>query len=276
VAFVPGAVEPNGTRSERRAAVIFDWRRVPRRLRNSIRLLRARTGRKELPETWWRTRSGDAWTATYWNDDGSPRRDYIIDAVRSSFGAPASVLDVGCNAAPNLRRIAAEFPGCRLSGFDINQEAIDVAVRRFAEAGIPAELSVGSYYDVLPRVATDSIDVIVSSYALAYVPPENLREVLTELVRIARRGLVLAEPMAFGGTRTAGVLNVPMHDWRHDYAGALSGIGVPPGGVAVFDVPTPGADDSGLLVADLRHPGRPRLERSPEAIGKTDARSPSE
>jgi SAM-dependent methyltransferase len=256
--------------------VSIDWRRVPREVRNAIRRMRVDAGRKEVSETWWRKRSGDGWTATYWNDDRSPRRDHIIDALRSSFGEPTSVLDVGCNAGPNLRRIAAEFPDCRLSGFDINQEAIDTATRRFSEAGIPVELSVGSFYDVLPRIATDSIDVVLSSYALAYVPPANLAEVLGALVRIARRGLVLAEPMAFGGARSVGVLNVPWHDWRHDYVAALTAIGVCPDGVAIFDVPVPGAQDSGLLVADLRLSGRPPLESSPQALGETDARRPSE
>jgi SAM-dependent methyltransferase len=238
--------------------------------------MRTQTGGRDLPETWWRKRSGDEWTATYWNDDRAPRRDNIIDALRSTFGTPVSVLDVGCNAGPNLRRIAAEFPGCRLSGFDVNQEAIDVAVQRFSDAGIDVALSVGSFYEVLPRIATDSIDVVVSSYSLAYVPPASLREVLGELVRIARRGLVLAEPMAFGGTRSPGVLTVPWHDWRHDYAAELIGIGLAPSGVAVFDVPVPGEQDSGLLVADLRDPGRPAFQGAPEALGEPDARGPAE
>jgi len=238
--------------------------------------MRPDAGGTAVSETWWRKRGGEAWVATYWNDDRSPRRDHIIEVLRSSFGAPSSVLDVGCNAGPNLRRVAAEFPGCHLSGFDINQEAITAAVERFSELGIPVELSVGSFYDVLPRIDTDSIDVVLSSYALAYVPPANLREVLAELVRIARRGLVLAEPMTFGTTRPAGVLTVPWHDWRHDYAAVLIDIGVLSDGVTVLDLPTPGALDSGLLVADLRRPGAPPLESSAQAIGEVDPRGPAE
>jgi hypothetical protein len=230
----------------------FDWRRVPRRVRNAARRMRMSAGRKEVSEGVWRKRSGEAWVETYWSDDRSPRRDCIIDALRSSFGAPASVLDVGCNAAPNLRRVAAEFPACRLVGFDINREAIDGAKQRFAELGIDAELSVGSYYDVLPAFATASIDVVLSSYAFAYVPPANLGQVLADIVRIARIGLVLAEPMAFGGARPAGVLTVPWYDWRHDYVAALVAAGVSRERISVFDLPIPGAADSGLVVADLR------------------------
>ena len=55
-----------------------------------------------------------------------------------------------------------------------------------------------------------------------------------------------------GGSRPAGVLTVPWYDWRHDYAAVLPGVGVPPERIQVFDLPAPGAADSGLLVADLR------------------------
>ena len=35
--------------------VTFDWRRLPRRIRNTIRRMRAASRRRDLPETWWRT-----------------------------------------------------------------------------------------------------------------------------------------------------------------------------------------------------------------------------
>ncbi|MGH2866933.1 MAG: class I SAM-dependent methyltransferase [Solirubrobacteraceae bacterium] len=230
----------------------FNWRAGPLRLRNAARRLWMAGARKEVSEDVWRRRSGGDWVAGYWNDERSPRRDQIVGAIRSRFGAPGSVLDVGCNAAPNLRRIAGEFPNCRLSGFDINSEAISSARRFFAQLGIPVDLRVGSLYDVLPEMATDSADIITSSYVLAYVPPANLGSVLTDLLRIARCGIVLAEPHAFGGDRPAGVLTVPWYDWRHDYARLLVDLGVRPDRIAVSDAPSPGAPDSGLLVADLR------------------------
>ncbi len=146
--------------------------------------------------------------------------------MRSTFGAPTSVLDVGCNAGPTLRRFAAEFPGCRLAGFDINAEAIAGARQHLAELGAAAELSVGSFYEVLPAMPSGSADVVVSSFALAYVPPAHLPGVLADIVRIASRGVVLAEPHAFEPGRSAGVLTVPWHDWRHDYRSVLVGLGI--------------------------------------------------
>lgn len=228
------------------------WRQAALRVRNAVRRLRMGAATKEVSERVWRRRGGDDWVAGYWADDHSPRRDRLIEALRRTFGAPSSVLDIGCNAAPNLRRIAAEFPACHLAGFDINEEAIAGARLRFADAGIAADLTVGSYYDILPATPSDSTDVVISSFALAYVPPANLPAVLDDLVRIAVRGLVLAEPHALDRQRAAGVLTVPWYDWRHDYAIALVRLGVDRGRIEVSDLPEPGSPTAGLLVADLR------------------------
>ena len=208
--------------------------------------------RREVSESFWRRRSGGEWVETYWNAHRTPRRDSIIDVLRTTFGAPTSVLDVGCNAGPTLRRIAAEFPGCRLAGFDINAEAIAGARQRIAELGATAELAVGSFYEVLPATPSGSADVVVSSFALAYVPPAHLPGVLADIVRIAGRGVVLAEPHAFEPERSAGVLTVPWHDWRHDYRSAFLGLGIDRDRLTLADLPEPGSTDSGLLVVDLR------------------------
>jgi SAM-dependent methyltransferase len=230
----------------------FDWRQLARTVRNTARRLRMSAARREVSESFWRRRSGGDWVETYWNAHRTPRRDGIIDAVRSTFGAPTSVLDVGCNAGPTLRRIAAEFPGCRLAGFDINAEAIAGARQRLTEIGAAAELSVGSFYEVLPGTPPGSADVVVSSFALAYVPPAHLPGVLADIVRIAGRGVVLAEPHAFEPGRSAGVLTVPWHDWRHDYRSALVGLGIDRERMTLSDLPEPGSTESGLLVVDLR------------------------
>lgn len=214
--------------------------------------MRMNAARREVSEKVWRNRSGEDWVAGYWNDSRSSRRDSLIEALRGYFDAPTSVLDIGCNAAPTLRRIAAEFPECRLAGFDINAEAIAWARQRFSDLGVAADLSVGSFYDVLPATASQSVDVVISSFALAYVPPSELNAVLSDIVRIAVRGIILAEPLPLDDVRAAGVLTVPWYDWRHDYAAALTRLGVSGDRIVVSDLPEPGSMDAGLLLADLR------------------------
>lgn len=226
------------------------WRRAALGLRDASRRMRMGSARPEVPERVWRSRGGDEWVAGYWNDHGSPRRDALIGALRDHFGAPSSVLDVGCNAGPSLRRVAREFPGCELRGFDVNADAIEGARRGFAKLGIAGDLSVGSYYEVLPATGADSVDVVVTSFALAYVPPARLDGVLAEIVRIAVRGAVLVEPHALPG-RPAGVLATPWYDWRHDYRAALIRLGVKADRITVADLPEPGGAESGLVVVDL-------------------------
>jgi ubiquinone/menaquinone biosynthesis C-methylase UbiE len=170
----------------------------------------------------------------------------IVSAIRERFSAPSSVLDVGCNAAPNLRRVHEEYPSCALAGFDVNAEAIGYAQARFVEMGTDVNLWVGAFDDTLPRQATDCFDLVISSFALAYVPPRDLSRVLGHCVRIARRGLVLAEPLPFDAQRPEGVLS-GTPDWRHDYARALTDLGITC--VQTFDAPEPGHKWSGLVLA---------------------------
>jgi SAM-dependent methyltransferase len=228
------------------------WRALPLRVRNATRRLRLGAARKEISEDVWRKRGGDDWVDGYWSDHRSLRRDDLVDALRTTFGTPSSVLEVGCNAGPNLRRIAREFPGCQLRGFDINEAAISGARQRFAELGIQVELSVGSFYEVLSELPSGSSDVVISSFALAYATPTDLPGVLADIVRIAGRGAVLVEPHAFAAARPAGVLTVPWYDWRHDYAAILGTLGIPQRAITVSDRPEPGGADSGLVVIDLR------------------------
>jgi trans-aconitate methyltransferase len=201
-----------------------------------------------VPTRFWAKQSGDDWVTGYWDDYRSPRRDMIVAALRDSFGEPASVLDVGCNAAPNLRRIHEEFPACSLAGFDVNEEAVSFARRRLEDLGVAADLWVATFEEALPALPSDSIDVVVSSFSLAYVPPRDLPGIVGHCVRIAQRGLVLAEPLPFGGARPEGVLS-GTPDWRHDYRRILAALGA--ARTETFDRPVAGDKWSGLVVAVL-------------------------
>jgi SAM-dependent methyltransferase len=210
----------------------------------AVRRVTRRNAPASVPTAFWAKQSGEDWVLGYWDDSRSPRRDMIVAALRESFGEPGSVLDVGCNAAPNLRRIHEEFPACALAGFDVNEEAIAFAARQFQDMAVAADLSVGTFETSLPARPTDSVDVVISSY----VPPRDLPEILGHCVRIAQRGLVLAEPLPFGGSRPEGVLS-GTPDWRHDYRGVLNDLGVTQ--IETFDRPVMGDKWSGLVVAKL-------------------------
>jgi trans-aconitate methyltransferase len=213
---------------------------------NAVRRVTRRNASASVPQRFWERQGGQAWVERYWDDDRSPRRDSLVQAIRESFGAPANVLDVGCNAGPNLRRVHAEFPQCALAGFDVNAEAIGFARERFAELATAVDLRIGTFDDELPRYGNDTFDLLISSFSLAYVPPRDLPRVLGHCVRVARRGLVLAEPLPFDDRRPEGVLS-GTPDWRHDYKRVLADLGVT--NVRTSDEPEPGHQWSGLVVA---------------------------
>jgi SAM-dependent methyltransferase len=213
---------------------------------NAIRMVTRRNAPASVPQRFWARQGGQAWVERYWDDYRSPRRDMIVEAIRENFGTPKSVLDVGCNAGPNLRRMFEEFPACVLSGFDVNAEAIEYARSRFTQMGSKAELWIGTFDDELSRLPADTFDLVISSFALAYVPPRDMPRILADCVRIAQRGLVLAEPQPFDAKRPEGVLS-GTPDWCHDYRRLLEEIGVTR--VETADAPDPGHPWSGLVVA---------------------------
>jgi SAM-dependent methyltransferase len=159
---------------------------------------------------YWATRHETAepgWAERYWESAWAPHRDALVKAVAElwPFG---SLLEVGCNAGPNLVRFAARWPDVTYHGLDANAQALSMARAH----GVPAVLREGTVpadLDTLPIV-----DVVVTCYALAYVAPEDLARVLYGLSVHARRGLVLAEPMLTGLSAMVG----PGPEWAHDYA----------------------------------------------------------
>ena len=165
-----------------------------------------------------------AWSNGYLESETSPHRQPILDAL-GELGQPVgTVLDVGCNAGPLLKRL--KMLGYSALGVDINALAVDAA----KAAGLNA--IVGTVPEAIERLHPTSIDAVVSCFALAYIDPSGIERTLRACLRVARVGLVLLEP-----TREPGSLVEPAYvreqyvDWRHDYISTLAAIAdaEPPG-----------------------------------------------
>ena len=165
------------------------------------------------------------WDA-YWNTLQAPHRDALIDALRK-LPAFDSLLEVGCGPGVNLYRVLQAFPDVDVTGLDVSQGAIDFADRRFQEAmgngELPgrgrAALCSGALPDALDVM--EPVDVVLSCYGLAYVHPVDIRRTLEQLLQLARRAIVLAEPMAMPGAPTGLIPNLGAtsrpHEFRYDY-----------------------------------------------------------
>jgi len=213
----------------------------------------------------WQTlpaRTASSWARLWWDTRDRPFRDVLI-AELQRFPSPTSLLELGCNAGPNLLRLSSTFPGARLSGVDANAEAVRLAREWLAAEGVcNAKLEAGTFETLLPTIPARSEDLVFSCYALAYVHPSALGSVLEHALRIARGGLVLAEPMVRSGKQRE--LIVPL-DWRHDYALELVRLGIPRHAIRIVDV-TGGTwwpELNAILSVDLRELRRSNASHDP-------------
>ncbi len=80
--------------------------------------------------------------------------------------ASASVLDVGCGPGGLMKRI--EKLGAQVYGIDISENLLRIAASR----GL-ANLTYGSMHEVGDLFPAETFDLVVSNYALHYLPPEG-------------------------------------------------------------------------------------------------------
>ncbi len=107
--------------------------------------------------------------------------------ARAGIGAIADVLEIGCGDGSVLEELGRREIGTSRTGMDISSSAVELAAARpgisaaqcFDGARIPSQ--------------EESYDLVVATHVLEHVPaPEPL---VTELVRVARRALVVEVPL---------------------------------------------------------------------------------
>ena len=93
-----------------------------------------------------------------------------------------SILELGCLDGANLISILLECPTAKVSGIDINENAIKYGreVRKNK-----ADMQVGSLYD-LSRFEDKSFDIVFTCGVLIHIPEEKIQEILKEMVRISK------------------------------------------------------------------------------------------
>jgi hypothetical protein len=109
-----------------------------------------------------------------------------------------------------LWAVQEAFPQARLGGCDVNQEAVDHA--RQCWPGVRC----GAFPAVSASLPAGAVDVVLSCYALAYVSPEDLGAALDEASRLARKAVILCEPMSWDG-RTGIREDGAYAEWMHPY-----------------------------------------------------------
>ena len=156
----------------------------------------------------------DNWITDYRASVVHPHRKLTINALEEL--APfESLLEGGCNCGPNLYLIKERFPGVKLAGIDVNEKAIEEAHRLLPDA----DIKIGDIEDKLP-FEDKSFDIVLVDAVLMYVGPEKIKGVMSELDRVAKRGIILIE---WDSESLLG--EVKEHHWARDYKGLLEELG---------------------------------------------------
>lgn len=160
----------------------------------------------------WKIKASN-WLEGYTLSVQHPHRQLIIDGLKN-LEPISSVLEVGCNTGPNLLRIQEIYPKVALAGIDVNQKSLE-----FAQQNIPKAIFKLAHYRSIP-FANQSFDVVLADATLLYAGPDEIFDVLSEINRVAKRGVILVERYApsLGG-------EVVGHVWGRDYKCFMIGFG---------------------------------------------------
>jgi len=130
-------------------------------------------------EDFWKNRKIN-WNTSYFNEH--THRDQIIKVLKGlKFD---SVLEVGCGAGKNLDKIRKEF-GVKVLGIDINVDAVKETSRHsiYAKIGMVEDID----------YPNKSIDLLLTDAMLIYVPPEKIKIAVSEMIRVARKYIIMCE-----------------------------------------------------------------------------------
>jgi ubiquinone/menaquinone biosynthesis C-methylase UbiE len=145
-----------------------------------------------------REAGNQAYIDGYWNTRTAPARAAIAAAIAPLEAS--SLLEVGAHCGPNLWAIRQARKDLRLEGTELSD-----FVRREGQKllGDTAALRYGDLRR-LPYPSR-SFDIVLSSNTLVCVGPRDIRRAMNELLRVATKWLVIAEPLddspaSFSGT----------------------------------------------------------------------------
>jgi len=118
----------------------------------------------------------------------------IADVIKRYTTNFRSILEVGCGEATTLSGVIQELNSNNLKalGFDISWSRINLGNKWLNEWHISANLFVADLFNI--PLADNAIDVVYTSHSLE---PNGGRELeaISELLRVARRTVVLVEPI---------------------------------------------------------------------------------
>lgn len=151
-----------------------------------------------------------------------PHRPYLVNQIEKWFPFE-SVLEVGCNAGPNLLLLAKRFPDAIFTGIDINRHFIDSGKETMAREEIKNVLLSMGTAENLSHFKDRSIDITFTDATLMYIGPDKIIQTLKEIKRVTRKAILFNEwCFEDAQNRQHSVWNY-LH-WVHDFRSLLQEI----------------------------------------------------
>ena len=201
---------------ERIKKILKDYPRLynfTQKLYWKVQIVRANIFGTSLIEKKWINRSPSELSQIY-----HPHRKFLVDKI--SLLNPQSILEIGCGWGPNLFLLAEKFPNIKIVGIDINLNEIKQGQEFFKNKGVRnIELKEGKA-DELFQFSDKSFDIVLTDAVLMYLGPDKIERVIKEMIRIAKKALVLVEWHIFSEGKD--IYDPHIGVWKRDYLSLLN------------------------------------------------------
>lgn len=162
----------------------------------------------------------DNWIDAYRKSEIHPHRNFLTKKI--SDCKPSSILEIGCNCAPNLYKLSKLLKDVKMEGVDINSAAVKEGNKWFEEEDVNnIRLSVCGVTQ-LERFKDNSFDVLFTDAVLIYIGSDEIDKVMENLVRITKKKLFFLEWYEFELNNDVNGLGVfEQGIWKRNYENLL-------------------------------------------------------
>lgn len=151
------------------------------------------------------------WSKSYITEESlsHPHRKLLIEKI-SKYYPFENVLEVGSASGPNLYLLAEKFPEVKFYGIDVSGRAISEGKSFFIRRNKKNIFLQKAQVNQLVKFKDKNMDIVFSDATLLYVGLDKIGSVLENMVRIAKKAIILCEQHTDGE---------PFYDdkWVHNY-----------------------------------------------------------
>jgi len=128
---------------------------------------------------------------------GEERTAHLVGVIKKIAAPSDSILEIGCNVGRNLAGLkAAGYTA--LFGIEINKNAVNILRKKHPELSTNL-IYCNSVEDVIKKLNT--IDIIYTMAVLEHIHPDVEKLVFAEMVRVAKKFIVIIEDETFKSSR---------------------------------------------------------------------------